>query len=238
MSPDPFSSNDPLEAERGAERGEEPDLGRPDGAEARRMRWAVAAAVLFHVAFLAVKLPERASAAGVPAPKPRLYVVREVRFASPLQAPGLLEPRAKRLPIVEPTPDAPEPIRIVHEVEQRLPLRLDDSAFGIPEAPPRAADLPEGPVQVGGDVKPPEKIFAPQPVYTELARKGRVQGVVIVQAIIDRQGNVTNIKVLRGLPMGLEEAAIQAIRRWKFKPATLNGRPVTVYYNLTVNFKL
>ena len=87
-------------------------------------------------------------------------------------------------------------------------------------------------------MRPPEKISAPQPQYSEIARKARIQGVVIVQAIIDKQGNVTNVKVLKGLPMGLEEAAVDAIKQWKFKPAMLNGRPVTVYYNLTVNFKL
>ena len=108
--------------------------------------------------------------------------------------------------------------------------------FGIPDAPPSAE--PEGPIMVGGDVKAPEKVSAPNPQYTEIARKARIQGVVIVQAIIDKEGNVTNVKVLKGLPMGLEEAAVEAIKSWKFKPATLNGKPVTVYYNLTVNFKL
>jgi protein TonB len=140
------------------------------------------------------------------------------------------------VPIPDPTPDEPEPIRIVEEIEQEIEVPLDDAVFGIPEGPP--ASEPEGPIQVGGDVKAPEKTFAPQPTYTEIARKARVQGVVIVQAIIDKQGNVTNIKVLKGLPMGLEEAAVEAMKQWKFKPATLNGKPVTVYYNLTVNFKL
>ena len=61
---------------------------------------------------------------------------------------------------------------------------------------------------------------------------------MIVQAIIDKQGAVTNVKVLKGLPMGLSEQAVEAIKKWKFKPATLNGKPVDVYYNLTVNFRL
>jgi periplasmic protein TonB len=84
----------------------------------------------------------------------------------------------------------------------------------------------------------PNKISAPQPQYTEIARKARIQGVVIVQAIINKQGNVTDVKVLKGLPMGLDQAAVDAIRKWKFEPATLNGKPVDVYYNLTVNFTL
>jgi len=61
---------------------------------------------------------------------------------------------------------------------------------------------------------------------------------VIVEAIIDKNGDVTNVRVLKGLPMGLEESATSAVKSWKFKPATLNGRPVSVYYNLTVNFRL
>jgi protein TonB len=62
--------------------------------------------------------------------------------------------------------------------------------------------------------------------------------VVIVEAIIDEKGNVTNARVLKGQPMGLDKAAIDAVTRWKFKPATLQGRPVKVYYSLTVNFQV
>jgi len=61
---------------------------------------------------------------------------------------------------------------------------------------------------------------------------------VIVQATIDCEGRVTNVTVLQGLSHGLTEAAVDAISRWRFEPATFNGRPVTVYYNLTVNFRL
>ena len=62
--------------------------------------------------------------------------------------------------------------------------------------------------------------------------------VEIVEAIIDTGGNVTNVRVLKGLPMGLDRAAVEAVQRWKFKPAMLEGRPVKVYYVLTVNFQV
>jgi TonB family protein len=204
----------------------------------RKLKWALVIAAVLHGILFLVKLPDIAAAAFKAPEKPKVYVVQQVRFKPPppQQQEELLKPRAKKVPIPDPTPDEPEPIRIVEEVQQDLDIPVDDAIFGIPEGPP--AVEPDGPILVGGDVKPPERVYAPQPTYTEIARKARIQGVVIVQAIIDREGNVTNVKVLKGLPMGLEEAAVEAMKQWKFKPATLNGRPVTVYYNLTVNFKL
>jgi protein TonB len=59
---------------------------------------------------------------------------------------------------------------------------------------------------------------------------------VIVETIIDGNGNVTDVRVLKGLPMGLDASAIDAVKKWKFKPGTLNGQPVPVIFTLTVNF--
>lgn len=66
----------------------------------------------------------------------------------------------------------------------------------------------------------------------------RVQGVVILETVIDEHGDVTDVKVLKGLPKGLSEAAVDAVRAWKFKPARKDGMPVAVFYVLTVNFTL
>jgi periplasmic protein TonB len=84
----------------------------------------------------------------------------------------------------------------------------------------------------------PEVVHQVQPRYTEVARRAGVQGSVIVEAIIDEQGNVDNVRVLRGLPMGLDKAAIEAIQQWRFKPATMGSKPVKVYFTLTVNFTI
>lgn len=92
------------------------------------------------------------------------------------------------------------------------------------------------PYRVGGDITRPEKISGAPPVYTELARRARVTGTVITEAIIDEQGDVVNVRVLKGLPMGLDKAAVDAVTTWKFKPALKDGQPVKVYYVLTVNF--
>ena len=203
------------------------------------MRIAVAAAIVIHAVLLLITFPKMASGPVMPAEKPKIYVVQQVRFKPPppKQQQEIPKPKAMKVPIPDPTPDEPEPIRLPDEIQPEVDLPNTDVVFDIPEGPPPSPE-PEGPIQVGGDVLAPTKINAPQPQYTEIARKARVQGVVIVQAIIDKQGNVTNVKILKGLPMGLGEAAVDAIKQWRFKPATLNGKPVAVYYNLTVNFRL
>jgi periplasmic protein TonB len=84
----------------------------------------------------------------------------------------------------------------------------------------------------------PQIVHQVQPRYTELARRSGVQGTVIVEAVIDEKGSVTNVRVLRGLPMGLDKAAVEAIQQWRFKPATLADKPVKVFFTLTVNFTI
>lgn len=103
-------------------------------------------------------------------------------------------------------------------------------AQGVTQASP--------PERVGDNVSRPEIIHSVAPVYTELARRARVTGTVIVEAIIDEQGDVVNVRVLKGQPMGLDQAAVDAVKTWKFKPAMKGGKPVKVYYVLTVNFQL
>lgn len=99
---------------------------------------------------------------------------------------------------------------------------------------------PAGPIRINAKVKKPEIIPGTRvdPRYPEPARRVKVQGAVILEAVIDERGNVTSVRVLKGLPMGLDQAAIDAVARWRFQPATLDGRPVAVYYNLTVNFEV
>jgi len=91
---------------------------------------------------------------------------------------------------------------------------------------------------IGSNMTRPEIVHQVQPRYTELARRSGAQGTVIVEAIIDEQGRVTNVRVLRGQPLGLDQAAVEAIQQWRFKPATLADKPVKVFYTLTVNFTI
>jgi protein TonB len=96
----------------------------------------------------------------------------------------------------------------------------------------------DAPILVTGAVTRPVIIDRVEPQYTETARRVRLEGTVIVQAVIDEQGRVVDVKVLKNLPMGLDQAAVDAVSRWRFKPATLHGRPVKVYYSLTVVFRV
>jgi protein TonB len=204
----------------------------------KSMKIALAVAVVFHLILLAIHLPEMTSADMEEPDKEKVYVVQQVRFKPPppQKQQEIPQPKKKKVPIPDPTPDEPEPIRTPEEIRSEIDLPQTDVIFDIPEGPPPSE--PEGPIHVGGDVAAPNKISAPQPQYTEIARKARIQGVVIVQAIINKQGNVTDVKVLKGRPRGRDQAAVEAIRKWRFEPATLNGKPVDVDYTLTVNFPL
>jgi protein TonB len=79
------------------------------------------------------------------------------------------------------------------------------------------------------------QIVKVQPVYPPLAKQARIQGVVILEAIIGKDGAVSEVKVISGHPL-LQQAAIDAVSQWKYKPTLLNGEPVEVVTTVTVNF--
>jgi len=110
----------------------------------------------------------------------------------------------------------------------------------FPDAPGSAQSPKdsEAPLRVGNEVSRPEIIGQIRPQYTPEAKEKGVSGVVITEATIDREGCVRNVRVLKGLPFGLDQAAVDALRRWTFEPAKVNGEPVRVYYVLTVNFQV
>jgi TonB family protein len=93
------------------------------------------------------------------------------------------------------------------------------------------------PYRVGGDVKAPVVIQRVDPVYPPEAKEKRIAGVVITELLIDRNGNVVDVRVLKPLPFGLNQAVVDAVRQWKFRPGTRNGEPVGVYFNLAMHFK-
>lgn len=141
-----------------------------------------------------------------------------------------------------PATDGGQPVASSYRVGFEFALRPAAAESGRDEAPGsgpagerRAAR--QGPAEVGGDVRPPRRLEAPLPAYPHEAWVEGVTGDVLVRAVIDEQGSVTEVEVLKGLPYGMTEAALAAIRRWRFAPATRAGRPVAVFRNLSVRFE-
>lgn len=95
-----------------------------------------------------------------------------------------------------------------------------------------------GVFKVGGGVSAPKVIDAPDPDYSEEARKAKYQGTCILWLIVGPDGRPRDLKVARTLGMGLDQKAIEAVRRWRFEPAKMNGQPVAVQINVEVNFRL
>ena len=83
----------------------------------------------------------------------------------------------------------------------------------------------------------PVKVVDAAPVYPAIARTARVEGVVILEAVLDVEGRVDSVRVLRSIAL-LDQSAVDAVKRWRFTPALLNGQPVSVVMTVTVNFRL
>ena len=88
-----------------------------------------------------------------------------------------------------------------------------------------------------GTITPPVLVERVLPVYPEVARKARVEGAVILQLVVERDGSVTTIEIVRSQPL-FDQAAIDAVSRWKYKPAALGARPVKVSLTIRVEFRL
>lgn len=89
-----------------------------------------------------------------------------------------------------------------------------------------------------GTVRPPKPISTPDPSYDAYAKRAKYQGSSVLRVILDKEGSPRDIQILRPLGFGLDEKAIAAVKRWRFKPATRNGEPVAVRVSVEVNFRL
>jgi protein TonB len=95
-----------------------------------------------------------------------------------------------------------------------------------------------GVFRVGGGVSSPIPIYKVEPEYSEEARKAKFQGTVVLSIIIDERGTPTNFKVVRPLGLGLDEKAIEAVQKWRFRPGMKEGKAVAVLATVEVNFRL
>jgi periplasmic protein TonB len=104
---------------------------------------------------------------------------------------------------------------------------------------PHAGEGPPG-VHIAGrnGVTVPEPIYSPEPSFSDEARKAKFQGIVQLMVVVGSDGHVYDIRVRQSLGMGLDEKAIEAVRNWRFRPATLNGQPVATQIAVQVDFHL
>jgi TonB family protein len=133
--------------------------------------------------------------------------------------------------------------RAMELARARGPVALRPDAAGNvpPPPPPPPAPYPvldgQTAYRVGGGIQAPIKIRDVKPVYPPIAQEARVTGVVIVEALITNQGTVDTVRVLRSIPL-LDQAAIDAVRQWRFTPTIVDGVAVPVLMTLTVSFQL
>jgi periplasmic protein TonB len=115
----------------------------------------------------------------------------------------------------------------------------DGPEGGVPGLGPPPLPEVEAPVRLTSVMEAPERIAGPDPVYPEAARKARREGVVILEAIIERDGSVGAVRVLLDrVGFGTGEAAVSAVQQWRYRPAMFNDRSLAVVMTITVTFRL
>jgi periplasmic protein TonB len=164
-------------------------------------------------------------------PPPRIAVTKSTTVApvnpnaAPTVAPDHIAPELPSLDLVD---AAAGPINIVGTSDF-------SAVVGEPPAPPPPA--PMVPQRVGGKIRPPTKTVDVPPIYPPMAIAARVEGMVIIEAVIDADGRVQSTRVLKSNPL-LDMAALTAVGQWSYTPSLLNGVPVPVIMTVTVSFKL
>lgn len=207
----------------------------------RVFKVALSAAVAFHVALLAVRLP----ADNAPPPPERPTVVPPQVIDVFLRDDESQPPVARPTPAVSPDIPIHVPVPVVFSREvTELPQTTVavEELEGVVVPPPSPTQPPQqeqGPIRVSsGRVRPPTKIVDVRPVYPEAAHRASLSGIVILNAIIDREGRVRDVQVMRPGLLGMTEAAVTAVGQWRYEPIRLNGRPVEVVVTVTVTFQI
>ena len=155
-------------------------------------------------------------------------------LAGPMEAAPIAEPQGVSSdPFAENVPSGACACGVQGGTADSMP----NTGLGLPELPPAPPPPPKAAVRLHSGIRPPERLVYVPPIYPMSARAARVQGIVIIEATLDERGNVTRTQILRSIPL-LDEAAVTAVRQWKFSPTLLNGVPVSIVMTVTVNFRL
>jgi protein TonB len=152
--------------------------------------------------------------------------------AAPVEAPRAIEPET-------PAQLAQNAAAFEGGVEGGLPGGIAGGIVGgLPEAPPPPPPPPAAPprpVRVGGQIKEPTLVRRVEPKYPSIAVAAHVEGTVILEAQVDENGRVQNVRILRSIPL-LDRAALDAVQQWQYTPVILNGRPVPFVLTVVVTF--
>ena len=114
---------------------------------------------------------------------------------------------------------------------------LGGISSAAPPPPPVEKKAPPSRIRVGGNVQSAKLVRQPRPVYPQLAKQARIQGVVKLHALISKEGTIENLTLISGHPL-LAPAALEAVKQWIYQPTLLNGEPVGVDTEIDVNFTL
>lgn len=114
---------------------------------------------------------------------------------------------------------------------------LGGLAAGPPPPPPPAVERPKGPIRITSGMKEPTLLYEPPVVYSPVARMARVEGTVVIEAIIDEQGNVTQVHFISG-PAMLVQSAMKAVAERRYAPTILDGQPVAIRLTVKVDYRL
>jgi len=202
------------------------------------LRLGLLAATTIHIAVFAITWPTLAGPQPAPVPpRPHDYAfLQPVHFQPSRPIIEIPKLTGRSIPAPGPERQDPEPI-VEREIEFPGSKEPPKVVLVIPEPPPTITTAPEV-VEAYVDVNPPTVIHRIKPRYTAAARRLGIEGVVVVSLLIDKDGRVVDLTVLRRLPFGLTENAVEAVRQWLFEPCAFNGKPVSVRYSLTINYRL
>lgn len=227
------------------------DLMQSDGKfhKTRRGRFFTVSLAIHVVALLIFLIVPLLRAQDLPEPATavKAFFVEPTAAPPPPPPPPPPKPQVKEVPKFAPQEEFRAPVEVPQEI---VPVSGDLSSGGTVEggisggvAGGIVGGLPAEPpppvqaIRVGGNIKEPTKVKNVAPVYPDIAKQARVQGIVILECTISPQGQVTDVKVLRGIPL-LDQAGIDAVKQWQYTPTLLNGVPVPVIMTVTVNFRL
>jgi len=182
-------------------------------------------------------LPEFIRVAPAPPPPPAFAPASRRPSTTVPTDPSVAPPAAP--PRIEPeTPTLGPQFDVPIGPPGSVPAAVGDIAGVAPPSPPLPLEPPRpATVRVAQLPEPPHKIVDFRPVYPDLARKARVEGTVILESVLDTSGNVTQLRVIRSVPL-LDQAALDAVRQWKYTPTIYGGRQVSVLMTITIRFTL